>query len=195
MKSMATKEKDAKPAVKKAEKKEAKAEEKEAKRQSSSRTLTIAAIAVIVIAIIAVVFLLLPSTATGVSFSSFKSTFDNSGRISIVATYWNASQYPLMSPCYTSVIQVIAHSRKASTIDFYLIDSANKSCTYSKSGLGGSIVPITTNASTCLATAYSEPAFFLNYSTANSTMITANRMFVYGNSQYMSSCPVAVNLA
>ena len=93
------------------------------------------------------------------------------------------------------MIQVIAHSRKASTIDFFIIDQHNSTCVYSATGLGGSISPVTTNSSHCLGIAYSESGFFLNYSAVNSTMITLSHMYVYGNTEYMKSCPIAVELS
>ncbi len=165
------------------------------KKPGPKSTLTIIAVIIVGIAILTALFLILPDSFTGVSFTSFKSAFDSASRVSIVATYYNGTQSSLMGACYTSVVQVVAHSRKANTIDFYLINAENHTCTYSKSGLGGSVVPVTTNASYCLSTAYSEPALFLNFSSSNATVIKPTQMFAYGNGPYMSSCPLAVNLA
>ena len=89
----------------------------------------------------------------------------------------------------------MAHSRKASTIDFFLINSANATCTYSKTGLGGSVVPLQANASYCLSIANSEPGIFLNYSNTNSTRITPSHLYAYGDSAYMAECPIAVELS
>lgn len=164
-------------------------------KKKPNSTLTIIAVIIIGIAIVAALLLVVPFSFSGVSFASFKSTFDAAARVSVVATYYNGTQSSLMGACYTSIVQVIAHSRKADTIDFYLINAENHTCTYSKTGLGGSVVPITTNASSCLTTAYSEPALFLNFSSSNATVIKPNQMFAYGNGAYMSACPLAVNLA
>jgi hypothetical protein len=153
-----------------------------------------AAVAAIIIVAVVAFFYAGPALNPSVPFSTFKSGFQSAARVSITATYSNQSQYTSLSPCFTSMIQVIAHSRKASTIDFFIIDRQNSSCVYSTTGLGGSISPATTNSSYCIGIADSEPGIFLNYSAVNSTTTTLSRMFVYGNSEYMASCPIAVEL-
>ncbi len=119
----------------------------------------------------------------------------NSPRISITSTYSNQSQLSNESTCFTSVIQVVSHTRQPSTIDFYIIDSSTNVCTYSTTGLGGSVNPVTTNSTYCLNKAYGETGIFLNYSNSNYTTITPGRMFVYGNSAYMQKCPIAIELS
>ncbi|MDE1860346.1 MAG: hypothetical protein KGH72_01365 [Candidatus Micrarchaeota archaeon] len=179
-----------------AEKKQADSKKhKESQKAPPSSLPVIIAIVIVGIAVLIALFLVVPSTLTGVSFSSFKSNFDAAPRVAIVATYYNASQYPIESSCFDSIIQIIAHSRKASTIDFFLINGTTHECIYSKTGLGGQISPVTANASSCLSTAYSEPSIFLNYSGFNSTIIHASRIYVYGNAPYMTECPISVNLA
>lgn len=153
-----------------------------------------AAIAVIIVAALALILLNGPIFGASVPFSTFKSGFQSASRVSVTATFSNQSQYEDESPCFTSLIQVIARSRKASTIDFFIINQANATCTYSNTGLGGSVSLSTTNSSHCLGIARSEPAIFLNYSSYNHTFITTRQMFVYGNSQYMASCPIEVEL-
>lgn len=152
-----------------------------------------AAVAIVVIAVAAASAYVFLSTSASVPFSTFKSGFQSAPRVGVVATYSNQSQYAAESPCFTSIIQVIARSRKASTIDFFIINQQNDSCIYSATGLGGSISTAVTNSSHCIGIAESEPSIFLNYSTQNSTHITSSRMYVYGNSRYMAvSCPTTV---
>lgn len=132
-------------------------------------------------------------STTTVPFSTFKSNLNNAARVSIAVTYYNESQYVNESPCFSSIIQVIAHSRAPSTIDFFLLNQT--SCTYSKTGLGGNVSPQTANTSYCLNIAQSEAGVFLNYSALNYTLITPQHIFIYGNSDYMRSCPIAVDFA
>lgn len=148
----------------------------------------------LVIIIAAAVIIALPYI-NSVSFSTFKSNFDNSQRVSLVVGYSNLTQYGLETPCFTSIVQVIAHSRKASTIDFFLIDQQNSTCLYSKTGLGGDVNLTTASSSYCLGIAGSEPAIFLNYSSSNYTSVSLLRVNAYGNSAYMSQCPIAIELS
>lgn len=151
-------------------------------------------IAVAVIIVIGAFLLLKGPVGSPVPFSTFKSTFQSAQRVSIVATFSNQSQYENESPCFTSLIQVVARTRKASTIDFFIINQANATCTYSNTGLGGAISLNTSNSAYCIGIAKSEPSLFLNYSDSNSTRITSSSMFVYGNSKYMASCPIEVEM-
>ncbi len=181
--------------IRMAEKKQTK-QNKGAKRESHQRRnpYLYAAVVIVIVAAALVLFLAGPALNVSVPFSTFKANFQSAARVSVTATYSNQSQYEAESPCFTSMLEVIAHSRKASTIDFFIIDSSNATCTYSATGLGGSVSPVTTNSSYCLGKADSEPGIFLNYSTANYTSITSSRMLVYGNSAYMTRCPIAVEL-
>lgn len=171
-----------------------KSEQKQGQQKPKNSTYLYAAIAVVVIAAVLAFLFAGPALNTAVPFSTFKAGFQSAARVSVTATYLNQSQYTALSPCFTSIIQAIAHSRKASTIDFFIIDQSNSTCIYSKTGLGGSVSPTTTNSSYCLHIANSEPGIYLNYSASNYTSITTSRMSVYGNGAYMTSCPIAVEL-
>ncbi len=168
---------------------------KEAKKKSALPAIL--AIVVIIIAAAAIGYIfVVPQLLTGsVQFSSFKSTFQSAQRVSVTASYGNETQYTNESPCFSSIIQIIAHTRKASTIDFFLVNRANATCTYSKTGLGGSVVPQQINSSYCLGIADSEPGIFLNYSSVNGTHIMQTHLYAYGNSAYMASCPIAIELS
>lgn len=170
-----------------------KSQAKEAKQKLPTNLIIIAAIIVIAVAL----FIIFSKYAliSSVPFSTFKSNLQSSPRISITSTYSSQSQLSNESACFASIIQVIAHSRQASTIDFYIINKENNTCTYSNTGLGGNVNPITVNSSSCLTHAYSEDGIFLNYSQTNSTTITLNRMYVYGNSAYLAKCPIAIELS
>ncbi|MCL5413025.1 MAG: hypothetical protein M1569_01300 [Candidatus Marsarchaeota archaeon] len=177
--------------------KDAKAADSKGKKPGHAFAVMSAVVIIVVAAAIIGYVFVVPQILPGaVQFSSFKSTFQSAQRVSVVASYGNQTQYANESPCFSSVIHTIAYSgRKLSTIDFFLINQANATCTYSKTGLGGSVVPQQSNASYCLGIAGSEPAIFLNYSGVNSTRITQNRLYAYGNSGYMAECPIAVEIS
>lgn len=162
---------------------------------SRNQTYIVAALAVVVIFALFFIFIYPNSLIATVPFSTFKSNIQGSPRLSITATYSNQSQLANESICFTSMIQVVSHTRLPSTIDFFIIDKATNVCTYSTTGLGGSVNPITTNSSYCLGRAYGEDGIFINYSNANSTIITPGRMFVYGNDAYLAKCPIAIELS
>ncbi len=183
-----------KPKAQEKEKPKAQAAQKEPKSGFDSRIILALAV-IIVIAIIAILVLYPSAIISGVPFSTFKSDLQSSPRVSLTATYTNQSQYANESTCFTSMIQVLSHTRQPSTIDFFIINKATNVCTYSTTGLGGSVNPTTTNASYCLSQAYGEDGIFLNYSTANYTTITPSRMYIYGNDAYLQKCPIAIELS
>jgi hypothetical protein len=177
-------------AAKPKEKSEPKArkEGKEEKRKAIKPEIyAAAAIVIIAIAIGSALYFMESS-----SFQSFKSTMDSSHRIAITAEYTNQTSYDAVSLCFTSIIQVLSSTRNPSTIDFFLVN--NDSCTYSPTGLGHQINPVTENASTCLSAANSEPGIFLSYG-SNSTRITPTHMYISGDSSYYAKCPIAVDLS
>ena len=165
----------------------------EGKKKGMGRSMTIVLVVLTAAALIAALYLLYSSAP--VSFSTFKGNFQNANRVAITATYYNNSQYVDESPCMNSIIQVVAHTRKASTIDFFFIDASNNTCTYPVGTVGGQINVGTSNASRCLSIARSETSIFLNYSRGSGIVVTPNKLYVYGNSTYMSSCPIAIEMA
>jgi cytoskeletal protein RodZ len=176
------------------EKSQASAKQSDEKKSKGSSTLILAIVVIIVIAVAAGLFysgFLTPN----VPFSTFKSNAQGSPRLSITATYSNQSQYANESTCFTSMIQVMSHTRQPSTIDFFIIDKQTNVCTYSTTGLGGSVNPVTTNSTYCLSKAYGEDGIFLNYSNTNSTTITPSHLFIYGNDAYLERCPIAIELS
>ena len=154
--------------------------------------------AVIIVAIVAVAAMIYYSSSlnsnTSVPFSTFKQNFNSAKGVSISSTYSTEGQFINESQCFSSIIQIVSHTRLPKTIDFYLINQT--SCTYSKTGLGGQITPITGNASLCVGRALNETGIFLNYTTTgNYTNIEPQHMYIYGNSSYMKACPIAADFA
>lgn len=172
-------------------------ERPEQKPKTGGSTLKLALIAIVAIAVLAALFLILPNSLTGVNFSTFKSNFDSASSVAVVATYYNESQYAQESACFSSLVEVIAYTRQRSTINFYLVNAQSDSCEYSKNGLVGLNLSVANGtASQCRSLAAAAPAsLYLNYSSVNSSLIYANKMYVYGNGAYMVKCPITVNLA
>jgi len=143
-------------------------------------------LAIIIIAYLAFSnFLLTP-------FSTFASNFHAAPRVALVVFFSNESEYISEYSCFTKMIESIAYTRNATTIDFFIINGTT--CTYPSTGLGKPIQIATTDASKCLSVAKAEPSIFLNYSITNRTIITPYHLYIYGNNAYMSACPIASDL-
>lgn len=169
--------------------KEAK-QKKEAKPRSS--LLTGLMIAIPLILVFAVFVLVILPTLT-VPFSTFKSNFASAKRVAIIASYNVQAGSGATLECATQAVQVAAHSRNATTIDFYVINQT--SCLESVGGLGHVFTPAANTISNCLNSTKSETSLFLNYSATNDTLITPYKLYIYGNIEYMNHCPIAVDLS
>lgn len=173
----------------KGKKQEAK-QEKQPKRGPSIRTpLMLGILLLIIFAIF--IFVVLPTLS--VPFSTFKSNFASAKRIAVFAVYSNISQSGGVLGCATQVVQFAAHSRNATSIDFYVLNESR--CTYPIGGLGHTVTLATNTIGDCLNMTSSETSIFLNYSAYNNTFVTPYKLYVYGNMQYMSECPIAVDLS
>ena len=195
---MATKKDKKENTAKKVEKEARKASGSSTSKQSSDKKSNRAIYAAVIIAILVVAAIIIYSVSlqsnASVPFATFKQNFNNAQRVSIASTYTTEGQFINESQCFSSIIQIVSHTRLPKTIDFYLINQT--SCTYSKTGLGGQINPITTNASLCVGRALNETGIFLNYTTTgNYTNIEPQHMYIYGNSSYMKACPIAADFA
>lgn len=177
------------------EKDEKKAQQKGAEAKQANKPVNRAVYAVaaaVVIIAIAALGATYYNSGT-VPFSTFRSAFQSAPRVAVVETYYNQTQLAAVSPCASLVVESIAHSRKASTIDFFAIDAGNGTCTYQQSL--GTASPQYANASYCANLAGAEPSISLNYSQSNITRITPSRISVYGDPEYMAQCPIQVELS
>ncbi len=170
-----------------------KADPKTAKVAGSGRSKYLALAVVLILAIASIYFLYLAAlNSVGVSFSSFKYNFNAATRGAVAVTYTNNTQSVSESKCYTVLMQVLGSHRNPSTIDFLLMNQTT--CQYSPTGLGHAINVVTANASSCIKVALSEPSIFLNFSNTNGTQVYPYHLYIKGNDNYMSSCPLAVGL-
>ena len=174
---------------KKEEKKDAK-QQKEERPRSDARTGLMIAIP-LVLAFGIFVFVVLPSLS--VPFSTFKSNFASATRVAVIASYKDPAGSGATLQCAAQSVQVAAHSRNATTIDFYVINQTK--CIYSVGGLGHTFTPATNTISNCMNMTKSETSLYLNSSAVNSTVITPYKLYIYGNVQYMGKCPIAVDLS
>jgi len=168
----------------------AEGKKEQAKQAGSLRTGLMIAVPII---LAFVVFFIVILPVLRVPFSTFKSNFQSAARIAIIASYGNQTGSGVTLQCATRAVQVAAHSRNATTIDFYVLNSS--SCTYPIGGLGHQVNLATNTIGNCLNMTKSETSLFLNYSADNRTIVTPYRLYVYGNAQYMSQCPIAVDLS
>ncbi len=172
---------------------QAKSNGKEEKQEKNNTSKIFQYLAVVLI-ILVIVYLIYFVFANVVStkFSTFSSNFNAAPRIAIAVTFSNMTQYVEEESCFTKMINTIAHTRNASTIDFFLLNQTN--CTYSSTGLGKPVSIAVVSASRCISVAKSEPSLFLNYSSQNSTVITPYHLYISGNGAYMASCPIDAEL-
>lgn len=163
--------------------------ERKQKESNLRNALLIAVPAVLAFAIF--FFIVLPTLS--VPFSTFKDNFLASQRVALVASYTDPNQSGTVLQCATQLVQVVAHSKNATAIDFYVFNDT--ACTYPVGGLGHTVTLATNTIQNCINMTRSEPTIFLNYSSMNSTSITPYKLYIGGDTQYMAECPIAVDLS
>ncbi len=192
---MAEKKENNKQGAKKAKEQQPKAKEKkeaEKKESKKSKRLSYLIVAMIIVIIAVGVYYVLTNYVS-TPFSTFKSNFIAAPRVALVVSYKTINEYSNESVCFPQILQYVAHTRNASTIDFFIVNQSNATCIYQVGGLGH-INIATKSASACLSVARSEPSIFLNYSSGNYTVINLFHLYVSGDSHYMTSCPIAAEL-
>ncbi len=151
--------------------------------------------AIIAIAAVALAAYLLYQNGSGsstqVPFSVFKSNLASAQRVSLLLEFSNNTQLDYELQCSTTILQMMSSTRSPKTIDFFEVNQT--SCSYSH-GLGYPINLTNPSTSTCVSDAQLEPGISLNYSAMFSNTITADHMYIQGNSTYFKGCPIAVDL-
>lgn len=128
---------------------------------------------------------------SNLTYLTFLNNVNSSARVAIIQSYNNGTVLGEEEYCYSLLaIQQLAHTRKPSTIDFFIISQQNATCTYSSSGLGGQINVTNSSASSCLNRISSEPSIFINYSLSNSTIVTPSSVTINANQAFLSRCTV-----
>ncbi|MEM3177900.1 MAG: hypothetical protein QXT36_01790 [Candidatus Micrarchaeaceae archaeon] len=158
---------------------------------SKEKAIILTIVVVVAIAIVAAYYFVFLNFST--PFPTFLNNLRAAPRISVLVGYSNTTQFAEMSSCYSAIVESIAHTRNATTIDFFVVNATT--CYYSPGGLGRPINITTSTAKKCVSEALSEPSVFLNYSSTNRTVITPYHLYVYGNSAYMRSCGIAADLS
>ena len=165
---------------------------KDGEKKIDSKQVMQIAVPFAIVAIIAVVLYFVYANYLNTPFSTFQRNYDSASRVALAVTYGNVTQYSAEAGCSQYLIQTIAGTRNASTIDFFILNRTM--CYYSPTGLGHAINISTVPASQCLGYARSEPSIFLNYSNNNSTVITPYHLYASGNAAYMAKCGIAVEI-
>ncbi|MEM3781392.1 MAG: hypothetical protein QXT43_00315 [Candidatus Micrarchaeaceae archaeon] len=168
--------------------------EKPEKSSDRARKKNPLLVAVAIAAPVFVVFIALTLLlgTPGVPFSLFKSNFYKASHASIVAVYANESQFVYEADCVVTLRELI-HFSNASAVHVFFINSTNGTCTFSPSVTNATLQ--VRPASYCMGIADSEPSIILNYSSINASSVTAYRLYVHGNSEYMQRCPIAVDMS
>ncbi len=132
------------------------------------------------------------------SISTFENNFDAAPRVALLVTAYNGLALAATVGCATNLIEQLAAThgsahRDTSTIDFYVINQS--ACVYSPYGLGSSYINYSkASPSQCLSMSANEPRIFINFSSANQTMITPTALYVMGDVDYLTQCGVAAEL-
>ena len=126
-------------------------------------------------------------------FSAFQHSFLTAKNVGIYVYDLNASGYVGAVGCATGLIETIVSSpqyhRDSSTINFFVVNQST--CTYSY-GLGTpSSKTSVINLTQCMGYTSSEPSVFINYSTANSTVVKGNALYVNGDLKFLSECGIS----
>jgi hypothetical protein len=166
---------------------------KDRESKQSDATLRKALLIAVPIVLAFAIFFVVVLPSLSVPFSTFKSNYLAGRRVAVVASYTDQNQSGVVLQCATQLVQIVAHTRNASTIDFYVLNGTM--CTYPIGGLGHQVSLATNTIQNCVSMADAEPSVFLNYSAGNSTGITPYRLYVNGDAQYMARCPIAVDLS
>lgn len=168
-----------------------------AKGAGTAHKVAIAAIVIIIVA--AAAYLIYQYVNNSVPFPTFKTTLLTAPKVAVTVS-GNITQLTSMYSCSAAILGSLAkEGRNLSTINYFVINQDNMSCTY-QSGPLGHISLQTTNASYCTGIANNEPGIFLNYSsTGNYTRTTLSHFYVYGDARYYalneSGCSVVVELS
>ncbi len=156
----------------------------------SKRDIYLVAVVIVVgVAVFATLAMLL--SKPGVPFSTFKSNFYAAPKSAIVVVFRNQSEFISESACYPLLREAI--HKNLSSVSLFLINASNSTCLFSPN-----VTPMTIvykPASYCLSIASSEPSIFLNYSSINASIVTAYRLTILGNAEYMQQCPIAVDMS
>jgi hypothetical protein len=173
-----------------AAKQQAREKEKNGGRVPSTlKTVAIVAVPVVLVLVL-FFFVILPSQVT-VPFSTFKSNFEAAQRVAVVLMFNNQTRYVAELQCAPQLIQAIAYTRNRTTIDYYQMNATE--CLY-QLGLG-EVTPLNATTGSCLGMISSEPAVILNYSSTDYSVVTAYKLYVHGNAQFMQACPIAVDIS
>ena len=130
------------------------------------------------------------------SFTAFKSSYIAAPKVAIALVYDTIPQYSASLQCSLALTQVVSRARSQSfssnSIDFVIMNST--ACVYQQ-GLGYPINFVNDTPENCKALLKSTPTIFLNYSYANYTVVTLNHMYIGGNNDYMTTCPIAAEFS
>lgn len=129
-------------------------------------------------------------------FYIFQSNFNSAPRVAIFVTAYNGTVLSGTIGCATAIIEQVVASktnhRDPSTIDLNII---NQTSCISSTGLNGKTNYTTTSVQNCLNISRTEPTIYINYSQANTTIISPDYLYISGTSTYLQMCGVASEIS
>ena len=174
---------------------------KESGLQASQGRKYAAAIGLVIIVIAiagAIVYGYVPKNNSQAGISLFLNNFKSSGLVGIYVTANNSTELSPAIGCSTALIESILESktlhRNSDTIYFFVLNST--SCTY-LDGLGSAAKAYNTTASVaqCMNFSYTHPSIFINYSSANRTIIKPDSLYVEGDSGFLAECGISSEIS
>lgn len=131
------------------------------------------------------------------SLSTFISNMRSAPHMNIYVSSINNTVYVNSTYCATSLIYQIMRSnythRDPSTINFFVVNESNESCTYTI-GLRNASNFTTSTSLKCISFSKSIPSIFINYNKTNKTVVHNNALYIQGSTQYLLECGVSAQM-
>lgn len=166
------------------------------KRSIERNALVAIAIVVILAAVFSALFYGLVAYKP-TSFKAFASNFNRANSVAVYVNYTNGTEFAPELSCSNALIEELISSsavhKNASQISLYIL--YNNSCVYRQGALG-TLISNYTNAtrSECISYGTGKPSIFINYSRANSTVITPEKLYFTGDAKFLSECGIAYQI-
>lgn len=164
----------------------------------ASRAIIVALLVVISISVLITAYMYdVNNSASDVHLSVFLANMRSAPHMNIYVSSINNTVYVNSTYCATSLIYQIMKSnythRDPSTINFFVVNASNESCTYTI-GLRNASNFTTSTSSKCVSLSKGIPSIFINYNKTNKTVVHNNALYIHGSTQYLLECGVSAQM-
>jgi len=173
---------------------------KTSKKQPSqlSKAIIITILAVIAVSVLITAYMYgVNNSASNVPLSVFLTNIRTAPHMNIYVSSINNTVLVTSTYCATAIIYQIIKSnythRDPSTINFFVVNESNDSCTYAV-GLKNASNFSTSTYSNCINKAKSIPSIFINYNKTNKTVVHNNALYIRGSTRYLLECGISVQI-